>query len=117
MSSKYPSTRPYIVGYFLSLILTLVSFSLTQKRLFNGWALIIILSLLAIVQLMLQLNYFLHLRSETAPRWKNITFLFAVNVVIILVFGTLWIMKNLNYNGGHSENINSTIQKEENIYR
>lgn len=120
MNRMHTSAKPYFVGFLLSLVLTLISFSLVHRGLFNGWALLAILSILAVVQLMIQLIYFLHLREEKAPHWQNITFLFAAVVVIILVFGTLWIMKNLNYHGnGHlnPSEIYNEIQKEENIYQ
>jgi cytochrome o ubiquinol oxidase subunit IV len=41
--------------------------------------------------------FFLHLGRETRPRWKLAVFLFMLGVILILVFGSLWIMTNLNY--------------------
>jgi cytochrome o ubiquinol oxidase operon protein cyoD len=44
----------------------------------------------------IQLHYFLHLGDEPKPQWNLLTFGFMIGVVLILVFGTLWIMNNLN---------------------
>jgi heme/copper-type cytochrome/quinol oxidase subunit 4 len=58
---------------------------------------------LAIAQLITQLLFFLHLEKEPKPRWNLLVLSFAVTVAVILVFGSLWIMQNLNYrHGGHN---------------
>ena len=44
-----------------------------------------------------RLYFFLHLGKETKPRWKLYVFGFMVSVVLIIVFGSIWIMNNLNY--------------------
>ncbi len=59
------------------------------------------LAALAVTQLLVQLLFFLHLGRESKPRWNLIVLAFAVMVVVIVVFGSLWIMKNLQYNHGH----------------
>jgi cytochrome o ubiquinol oxidase subunit IV len=56
---------------------------------------------LALVQLFIQLIFFLHLGRESKPRWNLSALAFAVIVVVILVFGSLWIMASLDYHGGH----------------
>jgi cytochrome o ubiquinol oxidase operon protein cyoD len=58
------------------------------------------LSVLAIIQLFVQLTFFLHLDRESKPWWNNTAFAFAVIVVVILVGGSIWIMANLNYHHG-----------------
>ena len=50
-----------------------------------------------LAQFFTQLLFFLHLGRETKPRWKLLVFLFMTMIVAILVFGSLWIMYNLNY--------------------
>jgi hypothetical protein len=39
----------------------------------------------------------LHLGSESKPRWNRTALWFAAMVVTMIVFGSLWIMKNLSY--------------------
>jgi cytochrome o ubiquinol oxidase operon protein cyoD len=59
--------------------------------------LVTVIIALAIAQVLVQLFFFLHLGKETRPRWKLAVLLTMLIVLGILVFGSLWIMQNLNY--------------------
>ena len=91
------STRQYVIGFGLSLILTIAAYILVTQRVFSGWMLLWALSVLAVIQLCVQLIFFLHLTQERRPHWNLQALLFAAGVVVIIVFGSLWIMKNLDY--------------------
>jgi cytochrome o ubiquinol oxidase operon protein cyoD len=101
----------YSIGFALSLIITLAAYVSASKHLASGWALVFILSALAIIQLLVQLVFFLHLAHEERPRWNLQALLFAAGVVIIIVFGSLWIMKNLSY-AHHQVTPNQIIKDE-----
>jgi heme/copper-type cytochrome/quinol oxidase subunit 4 len=64
-----------------------------------------------------QLIFFVHLDQERKPRWNLMVLLFAVLVVVIICFGSLWIMKNLNYHAPMHDNIDEQMMKNEGIYR
>ena len=49
----------------------------------------------AVLQLVVQLVFFLHIGRGSAL--KAVTFAFAILVVLIVVVGSIWIMNNLNY--------------------
>jgi len=106
----------YSSGFVISIFLTLLAFYLVQREVYEGWTLAIAISVLAVGQLLVQLLFFLHLGRENKPRWNLITFLFMLLVVLIVVIGSLWIMKNLDYHNT-SKNIDSHIMDEEMIYR
>ena len=83
MSHKAQVTS-YIVGFFLSLVLTLGAF--------------LFIIVLAFVQLGVQLLFFLHLGREKKP-WYNAFFLIITSgMIFIVIVGSLWIMHHLNYN-------------------
>ncbi|HUD10972.1 MAG TPA: cytochrome o ubiquinol oxidase subunit IV [Candidatus Saccharimonadia bacterium] len=101
--SHSPATlRSYVTGFVLSLMLTLVAYMFVESHvsssppLFSTPFLIGLILSLAMAQFIVQLIFFLHLGTETKPRWKLTVFLFMVVVVGIVVIGSLWIMKNLN---------------------
>ncbi len=96
----------YILGFVLSIILTLAAFSLKGVEMA-----VPILITLATVQLLVQLVLFLHVGSEQKPRWNLAALALALIIVAILVGGTLWIMNNLAHN---QETPNMMV--EENIF-
>ncbi len=107
----------YVAGYILSLILTVTAFILVANQVFSGRFLVLAIVELAIAQLLVQLLLFLHLDRESKPRWNLLAFLFAVLVVGILVFGSLWIMHNLNYHMSSPSEMDSNIIRDEGISR
>jgi len=95
--------KAYVTGFLISLIFTLIAWGIVNRHVTNGHHLyshlfinIIVLSL-AILQLVVQLIFFLHLGREKKPRWNLQALLAAVGIIIILVVGSIWIMNNLNY--------------------
>jgi cytochrome o ubiquinol oxidase subunit IV len=105
--------RSYSTGFILSLILTFAAYILVVENVFSGWVLFSALVGLAISQLLVQLIFFLHLGSESKPRWNLLVFLFMLLVLIILVFGSLWIMNNLNYHNMSPSDTNKYVEDEE----
>jgi len=88
----------YVAGFLLSIILTFAAYILVANHILSGVSLVAVIIGLAIIQLFVQLFFFLHLGKESKPRWNLLMLSFALGVVIIIVFGSLWIMNNLNYN-------------------
>lgn len=90
--------KSYVIGFVLSLLLTLVSFYIAAKHTLPAQDLIGTLMILAVMQLVVQAVFFLRLNASPEGRWNLMPFLFVVLIVLVLVFGSLWIMANLNYN-------------------
>lgn len=88
----------YVTGFVLSLILTLGSYFAVTLHLLEPLHLMIAISTFAVVQAFVQLFLFLHMGQEKKPHWKLTLFLFMALVLVVIVFGSLWIMNNLNYN-------------------
>ncbi len=87
----------YTIGFILSLLLTLAAYMLTMYGGMSTW-LVAAISVLALVQMVIQLIFFLHLGDEVGPRYKLMSFVFMAGTLLIVVVGSLWIMANLNYN-------------------
>lgn len=98
------SILTYTVGFILSVVLTLIAFVLVYTSVNNEHGglssgyLIASISVLAIAQLIVQLQFFIHLGHESNTRWSKLAFLFMLLVVFIVGGGSLWIMDNLHYN-------------------
>lgn len=87
----------YIVGFLLSLYLTLSAYFLVTKQALPHLSLIIAVVALALVQFGVQIVFFLHIGEESKPRWNLVSFLSMMLMIAILVIGSIWIMANLNY--------------------
>lgn len=108
--------KTYVTGFIYSIILTMAAYFLVVNQILKGWFLLFAIILLAVIQLIVQLYFFLHLNQEEKPRLNLQAFIFAAGVVAIIVFGSLWIMTNLSkYHGHHRtpDETNKYIQDEE----
>lgn len=91
----------YITGFVLSIALTIVPVLLLWAHEANHHAfpthamMYAAFVLFAILQLFVQLSFFLHMGEEARPRLNLMALCFALLVVGIVVGGTLWIMDNL----------------------
>jgi cytochrome o ubiquinol oxidase operon protein cyoD len=107
MTNNLSPLRTYIAGYILSVVLTFVAFggALLHARNDHVWpsheTLYAIFIILAILQLIVQLVFFLHLGREEKPRWNSISAALALFVVGVIVIGSLWIMSHLQH-GTHT---------------
>ena len=96
-AQEHGNIKSYLLGFILSLLLTLAAFLIVSKHLLAGWNLALTLAALALSQMTVQFILFLHLGQEDRPRWNLITFLFMALVLVVIVFGSLWIMYSLDY--------------------
>ena len=88
----------YVAGYVISLILTLLAYDIVVNHFAHGFQLLVLLGVLAVTQAIVQLVFFLHLDQESGPRYKLITFMVMIVMLLIVVVGSFWIMYHLNYN-------------------
>ena len=109
------SVKSYLTGFVLSLLFTIAPYLLVTRDILDGSALLLALAVFAIAQVFVQLLCFLHLRNEARPRLQSIAFAFMTLVVVIVVFGSLWIMNNLDYHMTMPQDTDKYIQDEEAI--
>jgi len=106
----------YVVGFILSLLFTVIPYYLVTKKTLSGQALLITIIGFAVLQLIIQMVFFLHLGREPKPRWNLLFFVSTLGIILIVVLGSLWIMTHLNYNISPLE-MNNELIKDEGIYR
>ncbi len=90
-----PTLKSYVTGFVLSVMLTLAAYFAVVNHM---QAVIWLIVILALIQLLVQLIFFLHLGQGADSRWNLIVLFSTFGVVCILVLGSLWIMQHLNYN-------------------
>jgi cytochrome o ubiquinol oxidase operon protein cyoD len=114
-TEKPARQKTYVLGFLISLALTLTTYLLVVNHVLSRTILIAVIITLALIQFMVQLAFFLHLGTETKPRWKFLVFSFMFMVVLIIVIGSLWIMNNLNYHTMSPSQLNHYLHTEEGI--
>ena len=85
----------YIVGFALSLLLTIGAYVLAVHALLSRNATLLALVFLACTQFLVQMYFFLHI-TDVSSRARLYALLAAGLVVLILVSGSLWIMITLS---------------------
>jgi|SRR5579885_1089639 len=94
----------YSIGFLLSMIFTLLAYNLvfvhlnSHHRLISHPVLLVAILTLAMVQLFVQMIFFLHLGQESAPKWNLLFFISTFCAILAIVIGSIWIMDHLNYN-------------------
>jgi cytochrome o ubiquinol oxidase operon protein cyoD len=91
--------RGYLVGLVLAALLTCVSFFIaTSSALVWQPSIPIALSVLALAQMGVHLVFFLHITSGPDSVNNVMALAFGLLIVMLLVFGSLWIMTHLDHN-------------------
>jgi len=90
--------RGYLIGFVLATGLTIVSFYIARSTLVWAPSIPIALSVLAMAQMGVHLVFFLHITSGSDNVNNLMALAFGLLIVMLLVFGSLWIMTHLNHN-------------------
>ena len=93
-----PGVVSYLVGFVLAASLSAVSFYIARSTLVWAPSIPIALSVLAIAQMGVHLVFFLHITSGGESVNNLMALAFGLLIVMLLVFGSLWIMSHLNHN-------------------
>ena len=92
----------YIIGAISCSILTLVAFWTVMSGKFVKWETFTIIYFAACLQFIVQLICFLRLNTETEQGRTNVmSLVFTAVILISIIIGSLWIMRNLAYNMMH----------------
>lgn len=95
---QHGSVKTYVIGFVLSVILTLIPFMMVMNGSASKGALLAVIAISAVLQLLVQMVYFLHLGTAPDERWNLVSFIFTAIVIILLVGLSIWIMWSLNAN-------------------
>jgi cytochrome o ubiquinol oxidase operon protein cyoD len=93
--------KQYVVGFILSLVLTLASFGVIMAAgalNLSKTTLLVAIVLLCVAQLWVQLVFFLHLGSAAEQRYNTGIFICTGGLIAIIVGLSLWVMHNANVN-------------------
>lgn len=91
---SHGSYRGNTIGFVISLLLTLASFGMVMSGKFPASVTLTVIVTLAVLQIIAQMHFFLHLDNSPSQRWNVMALIYTLIIIVFLVAGTLWIMYN-----------------------
>jgi cytochrome o ubiquinol oxidase operon protein cyoD len=102
----------YILGFALSLVFTFIPYYMVVNQIVTGRALLVTILGFAIIQMLIQIIFFLHLGRGPKPFYNIAFFVSTVGIILVVAGGSLVIMNNLHHNKAPSDQVKSLIDKE-----
>jgi len=97
-AAAHGSMKTYVVGFGLSVLLTLASFGAVMADVVPQPMRLAAIAILCVAQLLVQLVYFLHMGTSKDQRQNTGVFICTALLIIVTVAGSLWVMHNANVN-------------------
>lgn len=88
----------YLIGLIICTVLTIIAFGVVMVDRFSKFEMLTIIYAAAIIQFFAQVICFLRLNVQTEQSRINVmSILFTIVILVTVIIGSLWIMKNVNY--------------------
>jgi cytochrome o ubiquinol oxidase subunit IV len=97
-NANHGTLKSYVIGFILSIALTVIPYMAVVSHSMTLEMTALIVVGVGIIQLLVQLIFFLHLNTKADGRDNLMAFIFTFLIIAILVCGSLWIMYSMNYN-------------------
>ncbi len=113
---EHGTLKSYVIGFILSLIFTVIPYYLVVNQTITGTPLLLAIMSFAVVQMIIQITFFLHLGRGPKPKWNLFFFGSTVGIILVVVGGSIVIINNLHYNMQPSDQVKKLIN-DEGIYQ
>jgi cytochrome o ubiquinol oxidase operon protein cyoD len=89
---SHGSTKSYIIGFILSIVLTIIPLVLVLNHTLRAVPTIVAILGMAVLQFLVQLFFFMHIREGEKPAYNVMALILGIIFVITIVGGSAWIM-------------------------
>lgn len=113
---EHGTTQSYVIGFLLSLVFTVIPYYLVVNMSISGTALLSTILGFAVLQMSIQIYFFLHLGRGPKPLYNVAFFVSTVSIILVVIGGSLFIMHNLRYNMTPTE-VTKNLAEKEAIYQ
>ena len=97
--ASHGSFKSYMIGFVLSVILTVIPFWLVMGKVFDkSTTTAIVILAIAAVQIVVHMIYFLHMDTKSEGGWNIMALMFTIVLIVIALSGSMWVMYHLNAN-------------------
>jgi len=114
LKSEHGTNNYYVIGYLLSLVFTIIPYFLVVNNYLSGDMLLVMILGIAVLQMLVQIFFFLHLGRGPKPFYNVVFFFATVGIIIIAIGGSLIIMSNL-YSNMSPEDVTKKLAQDEGI--
>lgn len=114
--NDHGTAKSYVIGFILSLIFTFIPYMLVVNQTITGNALLYTIVAFAMIQMLIQVTFFLHIGRGPKPNWNLFFFISTFGIVLFVVIGSIFIMQNLHYNMSPEDKVKKLVN-DENIYQ
>ncbi len=112
--TDHGTTTSYVVGFILSLIFTIIPYYLVVNEVVHGNVLLALILGIAVLQMAIQLLFFLHLGRGPKPLYNVVFFFATAGIIVVTIGASLFIMNNLYHNMSPHE-VTTRLAQEESI--
>jgi cytochrome o ubiquinol oxidase operon protein cyoD len=90
--TAHGSLKSYVTGFICSIVLTIIPIVVLVNNWLEGLGSTIVFLAAALLQFIVQLVFFMHLKDEEKPRYNLMSLLLGIFIVLLIVVGSIWIM-------------------------
>lgn len=91
------STRSYLIGFVICAVFTVIPFLLVMNPTLSRPLTLFLLVAFAVVQIIVQLVYFLHMNRSSEGGWNLASFVFTLVILFIVVALSVWIIWSMHF--------------------
>lgn len=113
---EHGTMNSYIIGFLLSLLFTAIPYYLVVNKSITGNTLVSTILGIAVLQMAIQVYFFLHLGRGPKPLYNMIFFVGTIGLILVVVLGSVFIMNNLQYSMTPTE-VTKKLSQGEGIYQ
>lgn len=89
---NHGSLKSYVIGFILSIVLTIIPLVLVMNNMLDKTTTVIWILVMAVLQFIVQLFFFMHVREGEKPRYNVQTLVLGLVIVFTIIAGSIWIM-------------------------
>jgi cytochrome o ubiquinol oxidase operon protein cyoD len=111
-NQEHGTMSSYVIGFVLSLVFTIIPYFLVVNQTVTGTVLQVTILGFAVLQMIIQITFFLHLGRGPKPNWNFFFFIATVSLILFIVTASILIMNHLHYNMSPSEQTKKLVNDE-----
>ncbi len=115
-NQEHGTMQSYVIGFILSLLFTFIPYYLVVNHTVSGTILLVTIVGIGIIQMVVQIFFFLHLGRGPKPLYNVVFFVSTIAIILVVVGGSIFIMSHLHYNMTPSE-VSLKLAETESIYQ